>query len=426
MSCGLTLWQWLAARRFPLHQRGTNKNFSPAVTLLKPLKGRDAETDECLRSWFAQDYSGLVQVLFGVASAEDPVCKIVEKLIQENPDADAQLVVCNESLGANAKISTLIQLERHAKNEILVISDADVRVPKDFLVNIVQPFANSQTNSGALLNIVGEVAKESSPSPPSAGGEEVHSPTGTPLTPALSPLVPRGEREKTGIAPVGLVNCFYRLANPTTLAMQWEAIAINADFWSQVLQSQTLKPLDFALGAVMATRRDDLKKIGGFESLVDFLADDYHLGNQIAGTGKQIVLSPVVVECWESPMNWKRVWAHQLRWARTIRVCQPVPFFFSILSNATLWTLLFTATLLIEQHKFWFVPISIFLPVRIQAALKMQEWLTRESNHYVWFWLVPIKDLLNAAIWAVAFLGNKIDWRGEQFRVQRGGKLERL
>ncbi len=70
---------------------------------------------------------------------------------------------------------------------------------------------------------------------------------------------------------VGLVNCFYRLANPSTLAMRWEAIAINADFWSQVLQGRTLQPLDFALGAVMATRRDPLAKIGGFEALADYL-----------------------------------------------------------------------------------------------------------------------------------------------------------
>ena len=140
LSCVLTLWQWYAARRFPLHQRVADRNFSPGITLLKPLKGRDAETEECLRSWFAQDYSGTIQILFGVASASDPVCALVEKLFSEYPQADAKLVVCGESLGPNAKVSTLIQLERQAKHEILVISDADVRVPKDLLANVVQPF----------------------------------------------------------------------------------------------------------------------------------------------------------------------------------------------------------------------------------------------------------------------------------------------
>ena len=403
LSCGVTLWQWLAARRFPLHQRAANRNFSPSITLLKPLKGCDAETEASLRSWFAQDYSAPVQILFGVASADDPVCEIVKALIREHPKADAQLIVCGESLGPNAKVSKLIQAERHAKHDILIISDADVRVPADFLANAVQPLAV--------------------PPPGDSKDEERRFATGL-NDPQADGTASAKSRPPTG-TPIGLVNCFYRLANPSTVAMQWEAVAINSDFWSQVLQSQTLKPLDFALGAVMATRREHVKQIGGFESLVEYLADDYQLGQKIARTGKQIALSPVVVECWDPPMNWRGVWAHQLRWARTIRVCQPLPFFFSILSNATLWPLLFTAVLLAEHHRIWFVPISIFLPLRIQAALKMQEWLTRDTRHYTWFWLVPIKDLLGAAIWAQAFLGNTIQWRGTRFRVLPGGKLER-
>src|SRR6185437_1425839 len=100
-------------------------------------------------------------------------------------------------------------------------------------------------------------------------------------------------------AEVGLVNCFYRLANPSTTAMRWEALAINADFWSQVLQGRTMQPLDFALGAVMATRRESLEKIGGFAALADYLADDFQLGNRIVrDAGKTIALCPVVVDCW--------------------------------------------------------------------------------------------------------------------------------
>ena len=125
-------------------------------------------------------------------------------------------------------------------------------------------------------------------------------------------------------------------------------------------------------------------------------------------------------------MNWKRVWTHQLRWARTIRVCRPAPFFFSILSNATLWPLLWTAVLLKKKNHIWFVPISLFLPIRIQSALKMQEWIDRDAKHYAWFWLIPIKDLLNVAIWALAFLGNEIEWRGEKFRVLPSGKLKKM
>lgn len=372
LSCLLTLWQYFAASRFPLHQRTTDSKFQPAVTLLKPLKGSDVETRACLESWFRQDYSGPVQIVFGVASVEDSVCAVVRELMQSYPKIDAALVICNTLLGPNAKVSSLIQMERKAKHDIVIISDADVRVPADLLVNVVAPLQDQN---------------------------------------------------------VGLVNCFYRFANPSTVAMRWEAIAVNADFWSMVLQSKSLKPLDFALGAVMATPRAQLKAIGGFEALVDYLADDYQLGNRIAKNGKRIELCPVVAECWESPRGWSAIWHHQLRWARTIRICQPVPFFFSILNNATLWPLLLFVWLWLvhptKDPKVIFVPLLVFLPVRIFTALKEEEKLTRGMDQYTYFWLIPVKDLINVAVWALAFIGNTVQWRGEKFKIVSGGKLQK-
>jgi len=387
LSFILLIWQWLAARRFPLHQRASDTSFAPAVTLLKSLKGADAATEDCLRSWFAQDYRGEVHILFGVVSAEDPVCAIVKKLQQEFPNREVRLEIMPALIGANAKVSKLAELEKLAKHDIFVVSDADVRVPADFLANAVAPLRAPE---------------------------------------------------------VGLVNCFYKLANPSTAAMRWETIAINADFWSQVLQSQSLKPLDFALGAVMLTRRALVAEIGGFAGLADCLADDYQLGNRIAKRGQRIVLSPIVVECWDPPMNWGAVWRHQLRWARTIRVCQPVPYFFSILSNAGLWAMVcFVVGLAgisfgpmewhVGQHglfgtssgefPFTIIMGGFFMLSRIFIAQNLQSRLTRSSDDFDYFWLVPLKDLLQGAIWLCAFVGNRIEWRGQVYRLRRDGTL---
>ena len=387
LSLALALWQWLAARNFPLHRRVGKVNFAPAISLLKPLKGCDATTAESLQSWFNQNYSGQTQILFGVADADDPVCKIVQEIIAKNPKCDAQLVVCEKLVGANAKVAKLAQLEKLAKHDLILVSDADVRVPPDFLANIIAPL--------------------------------------------------RGEK-------VGLVNCFYRLANPSTTAMRWEAVAINADFWSQVLQLQSLKPLDFALGAAMLVRRETLAEIGGFPSLADCLADDYQLGHRIAKNGHRIALCPVVAECWDAPMNWREVWKHQLRWARTIRVCQPLPYFFSILSNATLWPLLWlaseffklTATTIqtTKLDSFQTSVIAVKLPcgmmiaiafvlIRICLAQNLQRRLTPERKLISPFWLVPVKDLLQAAIWFCAFTGNTVEWRGRKMKLRRDGTL---
>jgi len=365
LSVGLLLWQWLVACRFPLHSRLSTSSFAPGLTLLKPLKGCDETTEACLRSWFAQAYDGPLQILFGVAAADDPVCLVVNKLIKEFPEVDARLIVCGPLTGTNLKVSKLAELEQETQHSVFVISDADVKVPPDLLAQSVLPLQTPE---------------------------------------------------------VGLVNCFYRLANPTTDAMRWEAIAINADFWSQVLQSQSLKPLDFALGAVMLVRRADLKQIGGFSTLADCLADDYQLGHRIAQLGRRIAISSVVVECWSARMGWRAVWKHQLRWARTIRVCQPVPYFFSILSNATLWPLLWLAA---APTRFVFAVIVGSLVLRIGVAMDLHRRLTQVRPSLSDAWFVLLKDILQFGIWLLAFFGNRVEWRGERFRLRRDGTLAR-
>ncbi|MEQ1887488.1 MAG: glycosyltransferase, partial [Bryobacteraceae bacterium] len=209
---------------------------------------------------------------------------------------------------------------------------------------------------------------------------------------------------------------------PTTVAMQWEAVAINADFWSQVLQSKSLKPLDFALGAVMVTRRKQLAEIGGFRALVDCLADDYQLGHRIAKCGHRIELCPVVVDCWSSPMGWRDVWKHQLRWARTIRVCQPAPYFASILSNATLWPLLWFA---LCPSELVFKCTGALLIWRLVLSGDLLFQLTRMCPSFVGLLFVPIKDVLQFAIWLCAFAGNTVEWRGEKYRMKRDGTIVR-
>jgi ceramide glucosyltransferase len=364
LTVPIMLWQWAVAWRFPLHRRAPLTGFAPGVTVLKPLKGCDAETRACLRSWLTQAYAGPVQVLFGVASAEDPVCAVVRELLREGPQADAELVLCQEALGLNPKVSTLVQLERRAKHDLVVISDADVWVPPDLLARVVDPL---------------------------------------------------------GRPDVGLVNCLYRLSEPANGAMRLEALAVNADFWTQVLQARCLGPMDFALGAVMALRRAQLGAIGGLSALLDYLADDFQLGRRVAQTGSRIELIPVVVDCRSAPVSPREVWAHQLRWARTIRVCRPGPFFLSILGNATLWPLL------------WWLshPTS---PVAFGAgACLVLRWITAALNErkmtgrgsWATLWAAPVKDLLQAALWALAFAEGTVRWRGVTLQARAGGRLVR-
>jgi ceramide glucosyltransferase len=367
VSCGLALWQFFAARKFPLHRKIARPGFAPSISILKPLKGCDATTADSLASWLNQTYDGQTEILFGVADVRDPVCGIVRELLEKHPAVNAQLVFCDISGSANAKVAKLAQLEKLAQYDLVLMSDADVRVPADFLANFVAPLHDEK---------------------------------------------------------IGLVNCFYRLANPVNMAMRWEAIAINGDFWSQVLQSETLMPIDFALGAAILLRRKWLAEIGGFNSLANCLADDYQLGNRIFKNGHHIALCPVVIECWDAPMSWGEVWKHQIRWARTIRVCQPLPYFFSILSNATLWPLLwfFAALATTATLSLPLMAIALLL-LRIVLAQKLQYYFSPGRKLISDAWLVPVKDLLHTAIWVFAFSGNTVEWRGRKMKLRRDGTL---
>jgi ceramide glucosyltransferase len=367
VSCALVWWQFIAARKFPLHKKIAVDGFVPAVSILKPLKGCDDTTRASLATWFQQDYPGQIEILFGVADGNDPVCAIVKELLAQNPDCPARLIVCGATSGMNAKAAKLAQLEKVARYDLILISDADVRVPADFLGSFVAPLRDENT---------------------------------------------------------ALVNCFYRLANPSTTAMRWEGIAINADFWSQVLQSRSMRPLDFALGAAILIRRKSLEEIGGFDSLMDCLADDYQLGNRIARNGHAIALCPVVVECWDAPMGWSSVWKHQLRWARTIRACQPLPYFFSILSNATFWPLLWLSSSVVVTKTFLAPVIALtFLLSRIVVARNLQRRFTPERKLVSSAQLVLAKDLLQAVLWFFAFAGNTVEWRGRKMKLRRDGTL---
>ena len=193
----------------------------------------------------------------------------------------------------------------------------------------------------------------------------------------------------------------------------------------------------------MLLRREHVQEIGGFRAIAHFLADDYQLGNRIARNGHQIAICPIVVECWDSPMTWRQVWKHQLRWARTIRVCRPMPYFLSILSNAGWWALLwlgiglavplretrvhfndggFDASTTVSNTIF----VALFcLVTRILVAFDLQRRLTRSTDHWIFSWLVPVKDVLQTGIWFCAFIGNTIEWRGQKFTLNPDGTLKK-
>ncbi len=338
----------------------------PGITLLKPVKGVDEDTAACLASFIRQDYP-LRQVLFGVADGSDPVWPVLKDLQARHPEVEMQIIHCPRQLGLNPKVSTLRQLLPHAKHDLLVISDSDVRVPSDLLRR-------------------------------------------------LAAALQRPE--------VGLATCLYRSGPVHTVGEALEALAISADFIPSVAVAHYVEGVNFALGAVMALPRQVLEQIGGFEGIADYLADDYQLGYRVSQAGLRVHLLPYVVETLGGRETVAGYLAHQLRWARTYRVCRPRGYFAYGITFALPWSLL---AWLASGLALWAGQLVILcLLVRLTVAAIAERACLRGVLPWRAFILLPLKDLISFGLWLLSFVGDTVHWKGARLRVQPDGRLVQL
>lgn len=271
-------------------------------------------------------------------------------------------MICSESLGPNGKVSTLCQMLPQAKHPILIVSDSDMRVSRDYLQRIVAPFADPK---------------------------------------------------------VGLVTTLYRGTGARTLGAALEALTVNTEFFPSVLVAEKLEGLSFALGATMAIRKKALESIGTFSPLLDVLADDYQLGNRILHSGWTLVLSEVVVDHVIRYATLRDFLSHQLRWARTYRVCRPKGYFLSIFTRGIFFCL--GLVLLNPRAPLAYQLMIGYVVLRFGMASWFQHKLRESDPKYLW--LLPLRDLLGLGLWLAAFLGTGVSWRGKRYRITAGGRM---
>ena len=335
----------------------------PGVSVLKPVRGLEDTTRECLESFLTQDYHPF-QVIFGVKDPDDPLLPVLRELQRAFPGQAVEIVICPEDLGLNPKVSTLRQLEAQARHDLLVIADQDVKVGPDFLSRV----------GGAL-------------------------------------------REPG----VGVVSCPYRSGPVRTLGAGFEALTLAGDFIPSVATAYYVEGIRFALGAAMGITRQALAAMGGFASLADFLADDYQLGWRVSQAGYGVRVLPYVVETWNPGMGFGAYLGHQLRWARTYRVCRPGGYLAYGITHALVYgTLLFLAS---GMAPWTLGPLGAALTVRAVLALFSERRALRGSLPRLFFFLLPLKDFLSWGVWLLSFLGDRVAWGGRNYRVTREGKL---
>lgn len=133
----LSLLQASALRRF-LREPAREPRSFPFTSILKPLCGIDDALWNNLRSFVGLRYPAY-EILLGVRDASDPAFLLALRAVERWPDR-VRVVLQRGSPGFNPKVNQLITLAAAARGEILVISDSNVRVRRDYLRGIAAAF----------------------------------------------------------------------------------------------------------------------------------------------------------------------------------------------------------------------------------------------------------------------------------------------
>jgi len=344
----------LLSRRKP-HGRST-----PAVSILKPLKGLDEGLHENLTSLAHQEYPKF-ELLFGAEDPDDPALLIAEQVRRENPGVAISIWVCAAQRGLNPKVSNLSQLAERALHPVLLISDSNVRVGSGYLRDTADELADPRV--GLVTNM----------------------------------LVGIGER---------------------SLAARLENLHLNTWVIAATSLPRVLAGRACVIGKSMLFRKVDLELLGGFAGVRDVLAEDYVLGRKFELAGFKVALSTHLVPTVNEEWTLTRLLNRHLRWGQMRRRVAPAAF----LGEALLNPLPLVAAAAAVDHTCLGAAAACTL-VKLSCDALLHSRVRGRFPTLLELFLLPLKDLLMATLWLVAGFRRKLSWRGNELFLSAGSVL---
>jgi ceramide glucosyltransferase len=310
-----------------------------------------------------QDYPAY-QVVYSVQRLDDPAIPILQALQAEFGADRVTLAIENVRIGLNGKINNLAGALSHARHDVFVISDSDVRLRRDYLRTIVAPLVD---------------------------------PT------------------------VGAVSTFFKAVDAASWYEQMELLTINADHFAMAMLAERLAIADFCFGASTALRRDTLAAIGGLKGLGDYLVEDNEMGQRIVRAGKRLVVLRYVVDTTvdlAGPAQW---WRKQTYWDQNTRAAIPWLFAATIVLRIIPLALMFAALRGFDAPAL--IVLCGALAIRLGSAAFVLGLALRDRDGLRCLWLIPVKDMLSLFWFTRAFVQRTVVWRGVEMRLSRDGRL---
>jgi ceramide glucosyltransferase len=373
LSLTVTLANHFALRRLLARRTDAGRGHAPAVSVLKPLKGLDDGLYENLASFARQEYPEF-ELVCGSPDRDDPAIGVVERLKAEFPGVPVSVAVCERPIGRNPKVNTLASLLAAARHEHVLISDSNVRVATGYLRDTVAELADPRV--GLVTN----------------------------------PIAGVGER---------------------TVGAAFENAHLGGFVAGAVAGAALFAGRPIVIGKSMLFRRRDLEALGGLRAVRHVLAEDYVLGRRFERAGHRVAISPHAIATVNETWPVGRFVARHLRWGQLRRRIAPAAYLAEPLLNPVPWLAALAAAGVsgLSLGPLSSAGLVIAAAAGTVAKVASDALLVRRLRGIplapTYLALVPLKDLLVAAIWAVAAFRRTVEWRGTPLRIGPGSRLLR-
>jgi ceramide glucosyltransferase len=335
----------------------------PPISILKPLKGVDADLKENLRSIFRLDYPDF-EVILGTEDADDPALAVAQRVAAEFPHVRSVILSSSRAIGYNPKVNNLSNLVLRARHALLLVSDSNVRVPADYLTDLV------------------------------------------------------AHRERAG---GGLVWSLFRGVNGLGLGGRLESQQLNGPVMGGV--SALMRPLRIpcCVGKSMLLHREELEAVGGFRFLGQFLAEDQICAEELARLGRPVTVSGHMIDNILGRRTLKDFVARHLRWARLRRHVNFGGYLAEALLNPVFLALGALVTIRTSD-----AALVAALSLAAVSVLNASTDRLLGLKHPAWTY--PLLELLlsslRGVLWVVPFFSSTVAWRGNVLKLTARSRIE--
>jgi ceramide glucosyltransferase len=371
--CGMVL---AAALRFGIRKHREDRapaDFLPPVSLLKPLHGSEDGLERNIETFFEQQYPAPFELLFCARHETDEGLRTARRVGARYPHVDARYITCGEPMPKfhNAKVYSLEKMDSEARNDLLITSDADVRVEPDYILRLIQNLRDPH---------------------------------------------------------MGLASCLYigTLDHPDQagLSAHLDAVGKSVEMTSGVLVADMIEGTKFALGATQVLPRKSFQAVGGFAELGQFYADDFVLGNRLAQQGVGVRMATHVIRLMVQDTPFWLSFRNQLRWMQSTRRSRPWGHFGSGLTFAMPFGLMGLLWGLLSGHAAlgaaWLLAMVVNRWLQAGAILNVlgdPDWFRAAA-------IYPLRDILGSILWLGSYGGDNFYYRGKIYKLKDGGRVE--